>query len=62
MRCRLALLECPVASLRDCGSPGLSVSMQRLVSIAHGHDLLHALARLSCFAPLARPQELRFDR
>jgi hypothetical protein len=27
--------------------------MPRDVSIAHGHDLLHALARLSCFEPLA---------
>jgi hypothetical protein len=33
----------------DCGRPGLSVSIPHDVSIAHGHDLLHALARLSCF-------------
>jgi hypothetical protein len=41
---------------------GLSVSMPHDVSISHGHDLLRALARLSCFAPLARPQALRFDK
>jgi hypothetical protein len=44
------------------GLSGLSVSMPRDVSSAHGHDLLRAPARLSFFAPLARPQELRFDK